>query len=871
MKPFTRKGLRLLRLAIVTMVAMAMAACGGDDEPEPTPLSPSAGNLKMTFTCSLPKMSPTAINDWSGARDINALFTSSWSKDPEFTCWVRQGGEALYLGKITASLLSDSKKQVRILLDATDKVDSRKPFDVIATDCSWRREGAQFFYRTDLQRGGAFGVYFKAQGGQENSSVTESVAGTVEMLYVVNKTSQPIKFRHKGFDAAEKWFYTHGEVSLDDGHVENTTEGEEAESDVYNVASFDAEHAFYVPSYYVPNGKKIQDAQLIAEIDGKEVRSENRISSDLDIQPDQAYAIFAIWDGEKLTLGDANGQPVIHITADGDNDDFTIVDMGDDDYMTIETTRANMVKVGDVLASGPIAQAPYGFLYRVEEVEEVNTRSSVGDATDRIIQKIKKGIQFLDDILPDTVLTYSVPLDDLVMDYVEDAEGNKITLTKDDDYRWKVIDYTIPILKWTNSGKDENKGSDYGETKCDLKLTSQMDPKNLTFFLNINNAVMTKWGVTYNYRLKFTADLDLAVKYRALNISDATILNYVCKPIVIPLEVPIVITPKYEIKVTAITEGILKTNLTLFEQTNDIDASLFYTPLNTLVPLFTYKPYNKEQHVLGINSTDVSTELGGNIEFSAKPILSFGLYGSNLTPDGLNAGFRIQTNFGAKADFKLGISYQNKNYNSSYEEYEVTDEASAEIGFVASGDIYLKYFNPLRWKNDEVAATPWKDDDLQWNGKTSIFYAAFKDVEAKLTSADYITFTAKKQKPLVPFEEKDFGFCYRIDDENSSDDWHVLSLKDSYKGVWYSNNWLIGGDYDISCNLLTKHLLPNTKYIVRPYVVSLLFSNVAGHDVLIPRGAAIRFKTDSNGQVGNVSIEDIPGSKLSPKKRTNKR
>lgn len=69
--------------------------------------------------------------------------------------------------------------------------------------------------------------------------------------------------------------------------------------------------------------------------------------------------------------------------------------------------------------------------------------------------------------------------------------------------------------------------------------------------------------------------------------------------------------------------------------------------------------------------------------------------------------------------------------------------------------------------------------------------------------------------------------------------------------------------YPVECTLHTKDMLPNTKYVVRPYVVS----NVGTKTIRILRGTAIHLKTDYNGKIGNTSIEDIPGVKLAPRKK----
>ena len=122
---------------------------------------------------------------------------------------------------------------------------------------------------------------------------------TVELVSIENKTSDTITVRHKGFDAKDKWYYSKAKVIVDANvkvTAKSTSVGQEVVSDVYKVAPGDAAKIW---SYYVPTGKKMKDACLVAEINGNEVKT-SAVSSDLNIELGQHYRMHCLWDGKNL-------------------------------------------------------------------------------------------------------------------------------------------------------------------------------------------------------------------------------------------------------------------------------------------------------------------------------------------------------------------------------------------------------------------------------------------------------------------------------------------------------------------------------------------------------------------------------------------
>lgn len=845
---------RYSALMLLPMLLSMVTSCIiGDVNRKEQDENASEERISMTFTT--PILNTSVLVDYKQAAGQSTRYTSTWNDQGKVFMFAKQNGKMINLGQYPISSVNSNNTIFKIEVDASDKLDSKESYQLYCLSGAYNVDDNELFYRVNLVRNSGMNLWFTGQKG--STSKMSNVAGTAEMLFVINKTDKPIQFVHKGYDVEEKWYYTKAEVSVEDGHIQKAEQGSEVVGNAKEINVFDGTVLERVVSYYVPNGKKIQDAQLIAEIDGKEVRSVNRISSDVTLETNHSYGIFAVWDGEKLTLGDGSDEPVIHVSTGSATDDYSVVEVGNDETITIKTTKNKLPKVGDIMASGPTEKAPYGFLCRVDAVEEISTRA---DGDDGVIAKIKKGLAYLDELLPDYHFPYTIKLDELLTDYAEDSEGNRLRVLNDDDYRWVFPEIPIPIRRWRNKDDDTVKELDYGLTTFDLKLQYMMDPKELTFFFDVTNGFFTKYGVTYNFRHRLKLDADVNISYDLLNFKDYPICTHVLTPIVIEAGIPIVITPKFDLKFTANIGATLEAKVTLADLSATTYATLYYTPLNTKVPFFEFDNEDVSHKFFLLDETDTSLKFKGYLDFTVHPELTFGLYGSNLTEDVLGGGFRIDGKTTLNASFQLGYNKKGGALYSGYDGYEVTDEASMEIGNVGEGQVYMTYMKIFSDGKGELSKTVTKDDDLDWKGKVNLFYSSFKDVEAKLEKTGYITFTGTKRVSLIPFTETDYGFAY-TKESAVQERWNFISAINMTINPKYRNDPKILSTQAVICDLPFKDLEPNTTYNARPYVVS----NMVTENILILRDPIIRFKTDSKGQVSNSSIEDIPGLILAPK------
>lgn len=125
------------------------------------------------------------------------------------------------------------------------------------------------------------------------------LAQVYEVLYLENKSDKEIIVRHKGFDAASRWYYTEATICPEEKSLISGTVSNEVVSDTLHIEPGGRK---YFTSSYTPTGAKFTDVQFIAEIDGKEVRSANRASADTKIEVGTCYFMYCYWDGKELTF-----------------------------------------------------------------------------------------------------------------------------------------------------------------------------------------------------------------------------------------------------------------------------------------------------------------------------------------------------------------------------------------------------------------------------------------------------------------------------------------------------------------------------------------------------------------------------------------
>ena len=385
----------------ITILFLNSCSAGSNEEPD-------SGQIptKLSVVDKLVKYNPTILVASKDSLGVDAKFFGHWNEDTHLTTvFTKQNGKLTYIGQLqsrsTEEKVNSPNEWTESItnIDVTGKVDANTSYTVYGLNCIWRRDGDELYLCTKLQRGGSFGSYYYlpvVKGMTGNFTLGNKFSGTCELLYIVNKTDKPITFIHKGFDAEKKWYYTYAEVTAAVGTIGKTEQGEEVFSDKYVINPYIGKGCDRIPSCYIPNGNKIQDAQLVAEIDGKEVRSVNRISSDVVLQNEHCYAIFAVWDGEKLTLGNEESNAnVIEFPQDGNINIGDITLLGDgkeqdlDSNGHFEEGASNLIAIDK---SGNPIYISYGY------PTENRTLNSMETAMSLLLPTIPFSLSDMDDI-----------------------------------------------------------------------------------------------------------------------------------------------------------------------------------------------------------------------------------------------------------------------------------------------------------------------------------------------------------------------------------------------------------------------------------------------------------------------------------------
>ena len=147
----------------------------------------------------------------------------------------------------------------------------------------------------------AFGLplYFTYVSGAEAEQVECRHIGTYELLHVKNTTDKAVTFRHLGFDNFDVCAWWHTDITCYEGRNYNFVEMEAGDADS-DAVTIPAGGTGTIVSRDIPNGRKIQEATLLANIDGQRVVSFNSLSSNLTLQIGHAYNMYITWDGVNL-------------------------------------------------------------------------------------------------------------------------------------------------------------------------------------------------------------------------------------------------------------------------------------------------------------------------------------------------------------------------------------------------------------------------------------------------------------------------------------------------------------------------------------------------------------------------------------------
>ena len=836
-----------------------MVACSKDkDDDQQTETS-----LKTSLVLINPSMQINLLALSSEGRDVDTQFKSYTSQsNPSFTVWAKQNGTLFYFDDIEGALMSGSNTKTTLNLDLSKKISPTKPYDIYVFSCGWHRVENELFFKNNLTRGGGFWTYAKVSNPDASTEVTKRIAGTCEVLFIINKSGKPIKFKHKGFEAEKKWYYTKAEASVDDGHVIEAEQGDEVFSDEYEVSVFENNIAYKLNSYYIPNGQKIHNARLIAEIDGKEVRSENMISSDITLQLNHCYGMFAIWDGEKLMLGDENGEPVIIDLSDSEQSGVDVISISNDGTLTIETTEEKVPQVGDILCSGPTEFAPYGYLFKVTKVNSLDgpalTRGDSGDKSKFIIEVISSAITSAIKNFHGN-FRFPINLNDVKINNVMTEEG--VNLTSSGDYQtiWQ-----LPKKKIT-----------YGNISFTPNV--KIKPKSLVIYLEVGEMEIKKFGADFDADFEASVQIDANFKGTAVD-KTYPIYDVFLEPITIMIGyVPVVLTPYFMVYLTIKVDGSAQLSWVPVSCAYDVHLGGFYnTELEKFVPSEGKKDFLTYENCKQTQDTWLDLNSGFTFEGTVKSGLgvglSLGLYGCNLIGKGnvpiKTNGYMVNmetltdlASMEVYADIydkmTAGISLDNIDLKPG-EENHFDDICKTSIEFLCGVSMHLGFNHPItgerkgfdpKFETDPLVILKEKD------GQT-LFWPGFLRLKASL-SGNNLHMTSDKLRPIFNiFEEKGFGYRYvKIKDGQISGQWDMFDVSSSYSHDVYKSLWEYTVEADIPIN---KFEWGNT-YFICPYTCFKWYNSSAQY-YISRQGMYITI--NNNGKLVENVLGEVPGEDL---------
>lgn len=180
---------------------------------------------------------------------------------------------------------------------------------------------------------------------------------TYEVLHVKNDTDAAISFSECDFNVQKPWFETRGGLKYSDGSFLPDSPAAEEPVSKSEAMTVPAHGTGIVISSYIPNGNKISDAQLVAQINGKEVKSSNKKSSDVELRTSRAYHMFVTWDGSSLEFEDDSNRSSIEISAESLN--FGEVALGGAGNVYFTVTNTNMISSVPIAVSRTPSGGPF--------------------------------------------------------------------------------------------------------------------------------------------------------------------------------------------------------------------------------------------------------------------------------------------------------------------------------------------------------------------------------------------------------------------------------------------------------------------------------------------------------------------------------
>ena len=360
---------RHLNLIVSIALLTISVSCSKDDGGK------GGDNLKKTVL-NMPWIDSEPLTGSTGNVDF-WKFSAPYTEDGKFNVCAVQNGNVADLGKQAYKRTDNNGTAATIDIDLKGKINEDTAYDLYLISGNYSIFSGNIWSTVPLERSDKPTFFYSRKNVSGPFSADAQICGVIESVYIINKSGKSIKFVQKPFIADEKWYYTKADINLLDGSVRNAKTESEPTANTYEVYAHAEGQSFRISSSYIPNGKKIQNARLQAEIDGKIYTTENTISSDLDLQMGHAYGMVVIWDGEKLRFDGSGVMPDVHIYSNEDNYDTSVEEIRGDGTVVLSGKETDIPEKGEIIYSDVTTVAPYGFLYKVESVEKEGDKTLI--------------------------------------------------------------------------------------------------------------------------------------------------------------------------------------------------------------------------------------------------------------------------------------------------------------------------------------------------------------------------------------------------------------------------------------------------------------------------------------------------------------
>lgn len=275
------------------------------------------------------------LEEMKDSKDLLA----QWQDDDVVQLFACQGETGVELGKIAVREISADRKRASFDVKLPATIDTDKPYTLYGfcgidatlrknNDGTWSTVCTADLKRCSIDNFKAPMMCRITTSVSKQMEVQFEHFGTYELLHVTNSTSRPITFQQLGYSTDLPWFLSTTKVSFCESGEPNLFDSncnEMKESDIISISGKDTRT---IVSWYMPNGNRIHGANLIANVNNAYTTSQDKKSSDVRIETEHAYHIYAAWNGNNLKFDQADIEEVRAISVVPASIDFGTVEVG---------------------------------------------------------------------------------------------------------------------------------------------------------------------------------------------------------------------------------------------------------------------------------------------------------------------------------------------------------------------------------------------------------------------------------------------------------------------------------------------------------------------------------------------------------------